>query len=204
VLTAVVTHLGPASYGVRLVGATGGLVQADEGESSLEIDEEGPSPIAPELDELLWSLGAFIVFFLAMRYYIFPRLKKGMEARYGKIQGDRDSAERMTADAAREVSEYREAQAGLRAEAAERVAAARETLDAERADRLAEVNARIATRRGEAATQAEEARSAARESVEAAVATVATRAAELTLGRPPAADTVREVVADVMSAGVAR
>lgn len=203
-LTAVVTHLGPSSYEVHLVGVTGGLVQAEEGEDSLAIDEEGPSPIAPEMDELLWSFGAFAVFFLMMRFFIFPKLKQGMEARYGKIQGDRDAAERLKADAAREVEEYREAQARLRAEAAERVAAARQTLDAERADRLAEVNARIATQRGDAAAQAEQARSAAQESVESAVASVAARAAELTLGRSPAPEAVREAVADVMSAGVAR
>ena len=43
--------------------------------------DEGPSPIAPELKELLWGAGAFIVLAILVRVFLFPRLKKGMDTR---------------------------------------------------------------------------------------------------------------------------
>ena len=55
--------------------------------------DAGPSPIAPELKELGWGAGAFIVLFLLMRLVLFPRLKEGMDARYGKIRGDHEAAD---------------------------------------------------------------------------------------------------------------
>ncbi len=167
-------------------------------------DTSKPSPIAPIPKELLWSMGSFLVFFIAMRLFIFPKLKKGMDARYGKITGDLKAADTVSAEAQSEVDQYREAQARIRAEAADRIHAARQTLDAERSDRLAEVNARIATRRAEAATQAEQAKAAARASIESAVASVAARATELALGRRPDEATVRAAVAEAMGAGVGR
>ena len=42
--------------------------------------ETGPSPIAPEKKELLWGAGAFIVLAILVRFFLFPRLKKGMDA----------------------------------------------------------------------------------------------------------------------------
>ena len=53
-----------------------------EGEASEYPCQEGPSPIAPEAKELAWGAGSFIVLALFMRFFLFPRLKKGMDARY--------------------------------------------------------------------------------------------------------------------------
>ncbi|MGI9052200.1 MAG: hypothetical protein ACR2HQ_06050 [Ilumatobacteraceae bacterium] len=198
-----VTYERDGSFEVR-IGAEDGEDEATTGE---QIDEglaadEGPSPIAPETKEILWGLGAFLVFLIAMRLYLVPRVKKGMVARYGKITGEREEADAVTASAERDVAEYQEALAAVRAEATQRIDAARQTLDAERSDKLTEVNARIAERRGAAAAQAEEARAAARDSVEAAAADVAGRATELAIGRRPDAAAVRRVVADLSPTGV--
>ena len=198
-----VTYERDGSFEVR-IGAEDGEDEATTGE---QIDEglaadEGPSPIAPETKEILWGLGAFLVFLIAMRLYLVPRVKKGMVARYGKITGEREEADAVTASAERDVAEYQEALAAVRAEATKRIDAARQTLDAERSDKLTEVNARIAERRGAAAAQAEEARAAARDSVEAAAADVAGRATELAIGRRPDAAAVRRVVADLSPTGV--
>ena len=38
---------------------------------------EGPSPIAPELKEIAWGAGSFIVLALLMRFFLFPRLQAG-------------------------------------------------------------------------------------------------------------------------------
>ena len=46
--------------------------------------DTGPSPIAPEVKELVWGAGSFIVFALLMRFFLFPKLKKGMDARYAR------------------------------------------------------------------------------------------------------------------------
>lgn len=204
-LTAVV-RLGESSLDVRLVAQQddGEDTEASEagGETSEEVLDEGPSPIAPELKELAWGFGAFAVFFLAMRLFLFPRVKRGMDARYGRIREEHERADATREAAEREVTEYQEALAGVRAEASQRIDAARQTLDAERNDRLAEVNGRIAERRAAAATEAEAAKAAAQESIDTAVAGVAARATELAVGRRPDDVSVRRAVAEVTSAGV--
>lgn len=207
-LTAVVHHLDASSFEVFLIAQDDGEEEQTEaseagGETSTEADE-GPSPIAPELKELAWGLGAFAVFLLAMRLYLFPRVKRGMEARYGKIRGEHEQADSVRQSAEREVAEYQDALAAVRAEATARIDAARQTLDAERNDRLAEVNAAIAERRAAAATEAEAAKARAQASIDDAVAGVAARATELAIGRRPGDEVVRQAVAEVTGAGVAR
>ena len=207
-LTAVVTQLGPSSFDVRFVAQQDGEDEegsaAEDEEPSEEVLDEGPSPIAPELKELAWGFGAFAVFFLAMRLFLFPKVKRGMEARYGRIRDDHERADAMREAAEREVAEYRDALVAVRAEATQRIDAARQTLDTERSDRLAEVNARIAERRAAAATEAEAAKAREQESIDTAVAGVAARATELAVGRRPDDTAVRRAVAEVASAGVSR
>ena len=177
---------------------------AEEGEAGEEELDEGPSPIAPEAKEILWGLGAFLVLLIAMRLYLVPKVKQGMQARYGKIRSDLEGAE-TTRDAANaEVAQYESQLAAVRAEAAQRIDAARQQLDGERSDRIAEANAQIAERRSAAATEAESARAAAAGSVEDAAATVAARAVELSTGTRPDDAAVRRALADVSSAGVSR
>ena len=179
-LTAVVHQLGDASFDVHLMAD-----EDDEETTGEQIDEtlaeeEGPSPIAPEMKELLWGLGAFLVFLAVMRLWLVPKVKRGMDARYGKIRGQLEEAD------------------------AVRIEAARHELDGERTEQLAAVNARIAERRGAAAAQAEEAKAAQRESVEAAAADVAARIAELATGRRPDEAVVRRAVSESVHAGVGR
>ena len=76
-------------------------------------EDKGPSPIAPEVKELAWGAGAFIVLFVLMRLVLFPRVKNGMQARYGKIRDDHESADAMRAAARGEVADYEKALAGV-------------------------------------------------------------------------------------------
>ena len=181
---AVVVHL-PQSIGVAATTA----------------EDKGPSPIAPEVKELAWGGGSFIVLFVLMRLVLFPRLKKGMDARYGKIRGDHETADATRAEAKAELAEYDAALGAVKAEARQRVDAARWTLENERSAALDEANARIAERRAEAMTQIEAARAAAADLIQAAVADVSSRVAELATGRRPDADTVIGVVASLMAGG---
>jgi F-type H+-transporting ATPase subunit b len=176
--------------------------ELEEGEVSEHPCAEGPSPIAPELKELAWGAGAFIVLALLMRLWLVPAIKKGMDARYNLIREGHEQADTARAAARAEVAEYESALATVKSEANDRVEAARQTLEAERTARLAEVNAAIAAKRESAAAEAAAAREAAQADVAAAAADVASRTVELATGRVPDEQAVRDAVDAVMGAGV--
>jgi F-type H+-transporting ATPase subunit b len=199
VQTLTVTHLGAGGLAVRFSQSS--VLAA---ETATTEDTVGPKPIAPEGKELAWGAGAFIVFALLMRFVLFPKLKTGMQARYGKIRSDHAAASATRSAALAEVADYQAALAAVKAEAAGRVDAARHTLESERTARLATVNAGINERRSAAIADAEAAKAAARSTVESAVGDVASRTIELAIGKRPAADAVSRVVADVMGAGAIR
>ena len=163
---------------------------------------EGPSPLAVEVKELAWGAGAFIVLALLMRFWLFPAVKQGMDARYAHIRSGHEQADQARAAARAEVAEYESALATVKAEANERLEAARQTLEAERSARLAEVNASIAAKRDAAAAEAAAAREAVRGEITAAVADVTSRTVELSIGRPPDAVAVRSAVDSAMGAEV--
>jgi F-type H+-transporting ATPase subunit b len=174
------------------------------GQAGEEEPEEGPSPISVEGKELLWAGGAFLVFLVLMRLWLVPKVKQGMDARYGKVRSELESADDIRAQAEREVAEYQSQVAAVRAEAAGRIDAARRQLEAERAERLAEANARISARRAEALAEVEATRTAARQTIDEAVASVASRVVELTIGKRPDPDVVHRAVAEVTSVGAQR
>ena len=160
---------------------------------------QDPGPILPEMKEVVWGGGAFIVFAILMRFFLFPRLKKSMDARYHGIRSAHEAAEAERSSARAEVADYEAQLAGIKAEAAKVLDAARATLESERAAKLAEVNAGIASRRDAATAQADAARSAVRDQIAAAVSDVASTAGELATGRRPSADVVSKVVSEVMA-----
>lgn len=172
--------------------------------ASTTVPEPGPSPIQPELKELVWTSAAFVVFAVLMRYFLYPRLRRGMDSRYASIRDDHDGADATRASAKAEVADYEAELAGVRAQAAARIDAARRTLEAERAERLAVVNTEIAAKRAEAAVAADAARAAVQGQIEAAVTDVSSRAIELAVGKAPDPTVVQRVVAEVMSVGVGR
>jgi len=199
VLSAVVTLAGDSLVSVRLQ-AGGTEAPADE-HAATELDE-GPSPIAPELKELAWGGGAFIVLLVVMRYAIFPRLREGMKRRYDSIEQGFTDADALREAAQGDVAAYQAALAGVRAEAAGRLDAARQTLEAERHARLAEVNAAIAERRAAAAAETAAARQAAEGHVHEAVGSVAARLVELATGNRPDDAALRDAVAHTANVGV--
>ena len=165
-------------------------------------EDAGPSPIAPEVKELAWGAGSFIVLFVIMRLVLFPRLKQGMDARYGKIRGDHDTADSVRAAAKAEVAEYEAELATVKAEARQRIDAARVTLEGERTAALTEANARIGARRAEAMEASDAAKAAAAEHIEAAVVDVSSRVTELATGRRPDAAEVSTIVSALRAGGV--
>ncbi len=164
-------------------------------------EDKGPSPIAPELKELAWGAGSFIVLFVLMRVVLFPRVKNGMQARYGKIRDDHESADAMRAAARGEVAAYEQELAGVRAEAAQRIQAVRDIIEAERAIAIGVANERISASRADANAVNEAAKAAAAPHIKEAVADVSGRAAELATGRKPDAAMVNSVVTSLIGAG---
>lgn len=164
--------------------------------------EEGPSPIAPEVKELAWGAGSFIVLAILMRFFLFPKLKAGMDARYAHIRDGHEQADTARAAAKAEVAQYESALATVKTEANERVDAARQTLEAERAARIGQANADTAAKREAAAAESRAAREAANADIAAAVASVTSRTVELSIGKAPDASVVSNAVNDAMSAGV--
>jgi F-type H+-transporting ATPase subunit b len=198
VLTATVTYTG----GARAV--TVHLPQSAGDTGSTEVVPKESSPIAPEPKELIWTAIPFVVFAVLMRYVLYPRLRKGIDARYNKIRTGHEGADKMRAAAKAEVADYEAELAGVKAEAAARIDAARRTLEAERTERITAVNADIAAQRSAAAAEADAARAAVQGQIESAVAEVTSRAIELATGKAPDSAVVNRVVGDVVGAGASR
>lgn len=181
---------------VHLHGSIVHFLQAVEPEGPVSKD---PGPIVPELKELYWSIGSFVVFALLMRFVLFPKLKKGMDARYQGIRSAHEAADAERSTARAEVADYEAQLAAIKAEAAREVDAARNQLEAERQAKLAEVNARLAQQRAAAQAEADAERAAAEGQIHAAVSDVAGLAGELATGRRPSSDVVNRVVSEVMA-----
>ncbi len=138
-LTAVVTS---SASTVQLTFQGGVLQSAEEEEhAEAEVPEKDLNPIFPEVKEVVWGFGSFVVLALAMRLFLFRKVRDGMTARYDKIEGDFQEAQDITAAARADVADYDAQVAAARAEAQQQVEAARAILEAERAARLTEVNA---------------------------------------------------------------
>ena len=107
----------------------------------------------------------------------------------------------MKVTAKSDVSKYEAEIATVRSEAAARVDKARQTLDQERSSKIAEANARIATKRAAAEAELEAARNAVRDQVAAAVASVTEHTTQLAVGKSPDASVVQKAVQQVMQTG---
>jgi F-type H+-transporting ATPase subunit b len=167
--------------------------------AAAEAPKQDLSPLAIETKELIWGGASFTVFALLMRFVLFPKVKKGMDARYSSIRTAHESADSERASARSEVADYEAQLAAIKAEAAREVDNAREVLEAERQAKLAEVNAVLSAQRAAATAEAQAERDAARDQIHAAVADVAGLAGELATGRRPSADVVTRVVSEVMA-----
>jgi F-type H+-transporting ATPase subunit b len=198
VLTAVVTA--NASGAVEVSFAEDAFVAAEEGEK--EVPDNDLNPIAFEWKEGVWGFGAFLVLLIALRLWLFPIVRNGMQSRYDMVHDDLDSAEALTASARADVAEYEARLASVRAEAQQKIDAARATLETERSEKLAAANAAIAERRAAAAAGVDAARQEAMGDVESAVADVVSRATEIATGKPADPSSVTNAVRSAMGAEV--
>ena len=180
------------------VRVTFDVVSAETGSEEGAPVSAGPNPIAPEIKELAWGAGSFIVFLFFMRLFLVPKVRKGMASRYESIQADHEYASATRDGAKQDVARYESAIAEIRSEAARRLEAARQTLDKERSEKVAQVNAQIAQRRSAAEAEVAAARAAAQSQIVIAVGAVTTRATQIAVGVSPDAAIVSRSVQQAM------
>ncbi len=167
------------------VRVTFDVVSAETGSEEGAPVSAGPNPIAPEMKELVWGAGSFVVFLFFMRLFLVPKVRKGMASRYESIQADHEYASATRDGARADVARYESAIAEIRSEAARRLETARQTLDKERSEKVAEINAQISARRASAESEVAAARVAAQGQIVSAVTAVTTRATQIAVGVSP-------------------
>ncbi len=174
------------------------VVSAETGSEEGAPVSAGPNPIAPEIKELAWGAGSFIVFLFFMRLFLVPRVRKGMASRYESIQADHEYASATRDGAKQDVARYEAAVAEIRSEASHRLEVARQTLDKERQEKVAQVSAQIASRRAAAEAEVAAARAAAQSQIVTAVGAVTSRATQIAVGVSPDAAIVSRSVQQAM------
>lgn len=147
-------------------------------EKEMEKCLEAPSPIIPEIDEIIWGGAAFLVLFVFMVWKGMPLVQGAMNDRAEKIASDLDEAEKAKTDAASIRSDHEAELAGAKAEAAGIVEAARAQADEVKADLQARAEAEIAEMRTRAQADIEAGRTQAIADLRSEVSEIAVGAAE--------------------------
>lgn len=119
-------------------------------EEAAEKCYKAPNPILPELTEIIWGTLAFLVLLGAMWKFALPGIKKGMDARADKIEGDLKAAEMARADAEGLKRDYEAKLADAKAESSRIIDDARQTGESMKA----EAKTRAETEANEIKTQA--------------------------------------------------
>lgn len=151
-------------------------------EDGLEDCVEAPSPILPELDEIIWGGIAFVILLAFMVWKGFPMVKRAMDARADKIRADLDAAETAKTDALRTQSEYETRLAEASAEASRIIDEARDRALQLEGDLQARAEADIAEQRARAAADIEAGRRQAIADLRSEVSAIAIGAAERVVG----------------------
>jgi F-type H+-transporting ATPase subunit b len=139
---------------------------------------EAPSPIIPELNEIIWGGGAFLVLLALMLWKGFPAVKKIMDERSEKIASDLDQADQAKVDARAVKTQYEAELADAKSEASRIIEEARQQAESLRADLQARAETDIAEMRTQASADLEAARERAMGDLQAEVADIVVGAAE--------------------------
>jgi F-type H+-transporting ATPase subunit b len=144
---------------------------------------EEHNPIIPEVDEIIVGGLAFILVFLVLARYAFPRLNEAMKARTEKIQGDLEKAEHAKGSAESALERYEEQLREARAEAGKIIDEARKTAEQVRKDAAAraEDEARQTVAKAQEEIRAE--RDRALQELRAEVGTLSVTLAERVVGQ---------------------
>jgi len=136
------------------------------------------NPIVPELNELVYSILAFVVLLVLFKKFAFQPVKKGMEARTERIRKDLDQAENAKSEAESILEEYRKQLADAKSESNRIIDEARQQAEKVKADITESANKEVADLKAKATEDIESARNAAIASLQSSVASMAIELAE--------------------------
>ena len=97
---------------------------------------EAPNPILPEVNEIIWGGGAFLVLLVLMWWKLLPPIKQGLTDRQERIRTDLEAAETAKTDAEQVLSQYQAQVANAKAEANKIIEDARKTAGLQIEDRI--------------------------------------------------------------------
>lgn len=158
-------------------------------EEEVSTCRQAPSPILPELNEIIYgAIGFAIVFFFMWRFGL-PAMRSSMNARTEKIRGDIEAAETQRAEADTLLSDYKAQLADARNESARIIEESRQTADQLRRDLQVQAEADVAELRQRAAADIEAAKEQAIADLRGEVAAIAIGAAERVVERNLDAET---------------
>jgi F-type H+-transporting ATPase subunit b len=139
---------------------------------------EAPSPIIPEINEVIWGGGAFVVLLALMLWKGFPAVQKIMNERSEKIASDLDEADKAKTDAQAVKSQYEAELADAKSAAAAVLEEARQQAEVLRSDLQARAETEISEMKAQAASEIEAARERAMGDLQSEVADIVVGAAE--------------------------
>jgi len=155
---------------------------------------QAPSPILPEVNEIIWGAFGFLVVFGFLFWKGYPAIKGAMNDRTEKIRTDIESAESARAEAEQVLSQYHGQLADARNEAARILEEARQDADAVRTERIAAIDGEIAEMRQRAAADVEASKTQALADLRGEITALALGAAERVVERNLDDDTNRALI----------
>jgi F-type H+-transporting ATPase subunit b len=159
-------------------------VELMETENSIDVEcQEAPSPIVPEVNEIIWGAFGFIIVFAFLFWKGYPAIKGTMNERTEKIRSEIDGAEATKAEADKVLAEYHAQLADARNESARILEEARQDADAVKAERIAGIDAEIAEMRTRAASEIESSKAQALADLRGEITALALGAAERVIER---------------------
>jgi F-type H+-transporting ATPase subunit b len=161
--------------------------------------QEAPSPILPEVNEIIWGGISFLLLLLLMWKFALPALKDGMNARTERIRSDLDAADTAKTEAVTVLDSYKAQLADAKAEAARIIEEARQSADALKRDQEARLQTELAETRARAAADIESAKAQATADLRNELAQLAVGAASAVVNKnlDPAAQT--QLIEDYIS-----
>lgn len=121
---------------ITLAGLPFTSAQEEEPVTEEPVHEEEHNPILPEVDEIIIGGLAFLIVFVVLWRYAFPRLNEAMANRTAKIQGDLEKAESERLEAEQVRRRYEEQLQEARTESGRIIDEARKTAEQLRRDVL--------------------------------------------------------------------
>ncbi|MBT95141.1 MAG: ATP synthase F0 subunit B [Acidimicrobiaceae bacterium] len=139
---------------------------------------EAPSPIIPEINEVIWGGGAFVVLLALMLWKGFPAVQKIMNERSEKIATDLDEADKAKSEAQAVKTQYEAELADAKSAAAAVIEEARQQAEVLRSDLQERAESEIAEMKEQAAADIDAARERAMGDLQSEVSEIVVGAAE--------------------------